>query len=71
MSENKIRTNFFLSKELKQYVDTEADRLSMSNSAFIIMCINQYRQQNEVKDVMINFDELLKKVEALTKSKSL
>ena len=71
MSENKIRTNFFLSKELKQYVDTEADRLSMSNSAFNIMCINQYRQQNEVKDVMINFDELLKKVEALTKSKSL
>ena len=43
--EKKIRTNIFLSPELQKYVEVEATKMSMSYSAFIVMCVNQYREK--------------------------
>lgn len=67
MEENnsKIRTNIFLASNIKNYVDTQSDIMGMSNSAFITMCINLYRQQSEAQAVMSKFDDLLKELKAL------
>lgn len=62
---NKIRLNIFLTPELKEYVKTMSDSMGMSNSAFCVMCISQYKQGQEVSKAMVEFKELMDRLQEL------
>ena len=67
--ENKIRFNVFLTPELRDYVRKMSDYMGMSNSAFIVMCVAQYKQGQEVSKSMAEFKEVLSRLEAMEKDK--
>ena len=60
---NKIRTNIFLTPELKEYVQKMSDEMGMSNSAFMVMCISYYKQSQEIPKYMTELKEILSKYE--------
>ena len=66
---NKIRLNIFLTPELKEYVQRMSDEMGMSNSAFVVMCVGQYKQGQEVSRSMAEFKEVLSRLEAMEKDK--
>lgn len=64
--EKKIRTNIFLSQDLKKYVEKEASSLGMTNSAFMVMCINQYKEKKELNSFSrSSIDDFMKKIESI------
>lgn len=52
------RLNIYINDELKDYVVKESRRMSMSQSAFIVMCINYYKED---KDSIITIEKMVNK----------
>ena len=61
MQKQYIRT--YLSDDIKKWVEEQAEVMGMSKSAFINLCINQYRQQLEMMKTVNQFDQYLTRLE--------
>lgn len=48
------RLNVYVVPSIKEYVVKECEELGMSQSAFVTMVINQYRQQKDSLNTMNN-----------------
>lgn len=44
---SKVKVQISLTDEIKAYMDSEAKRCGLNFSAFITMCVLQYRKQDE------------------------
>lgn len=66
MQKQYIRT--YLSDDIKNWVEEQAEAMGMSKSAFINLCINQYRQQLEIMKSVNQFDEYLTRLENMVNS---
>lgn len=66
MQKQYIRT--YLSDEIKNWVEEQAEIMGMSKSAFINLCINQYRQQLDMMKTVNQFDEYLSRLENMVNS---
>jgi len=47
IAKDKIRFNFAINKDLKEYVDTQAELMGFSLGAFVSLCIATYKEQKE------------------------
>ena len=47
MKLGRVRVNISLAEDIKKYMDCEAERSGLNLSAFITMCVLQYRKQDE------------------------
>lgn len=59
MAVKKERIQLYLSKNIKDYIDSQADEFGMSISAYVTMCINTYKQQNDAMVQMSKISEML------------
>ena len=66
MQKQYIRT--YLSDDIKKWVEEQAELMGMSKSAFINLCINQYRQQLEIMKSVNQFDKYLTRLENMVNS---
>lgn len=53
------RLNIYINDELKDYVVKESHKMSMSQSAFIVMCINQYKEE---KESVVTIEKMVRKM---------
>lgn len=59
---SRVRVNISLAYDIKKYMDDEAERCGLNLSAFITMCVLQYRKQEESIATMSDvINELSKK----------
>lgn len=56
------RINVYLTEQIREYVRQESERLGVSQSGFIVMAINQYKQQQES---IVTMDSMLKQLQQL------
>lgn len=63
MAVKKERIQLYLSKNIKDYIDSQADEFGMSISAYVTMCINTYKQQNDAMVHMSKISEMLSDVD--------
>lgn len=63
MAVKKERIQLYLSKNIKDYIDSQADEFGMSISAYVTMCINTYKQQNDAMFHMSKISEMLSDVD--------
>ena len=61
----KIKINMQMENEMKDYVEEQAERLGVSQSGFVNMCIANYKEQresiramNNVKDLVFKLDDI-------------
>ena len=66
MQKQYIRT--YLAEDIKNWVEEQAEVMGMSRSAFINLCINQYRQQLEMMKTVNQFDQYLTRLENMVNS---
>ena len=66
MQKQYIRT--YLAEDIKNWVEEQAEVMGMSRSAFINLCINQYRQQLEMMKSVNQFDQYLTRLENMVNS---
>lgn len=50
----KIRSNIYLEEDIKEWCQFQAEVMGMSLSAFLTMCVYQYRQSQEGLKAMQN-----------------
>lgn len=50
--ESKARLNLMLTPDLEQYISDSAEKIGIARSAFVLMCVNQYRNSERNYDVM-------------------
>ena len=41
------RLNIYLQEPVKEYVESESKKMGLTQSAFIVMCINKYKEEKE------------------------
>lgn len=49
---SKARLNLMLTSDLEQYISDSAEKIGIARSAFVLMCVNQYRNSERNYDVM-------------------
>lgn len=49
---SKARLNLMLTPDLEQYISGSAEKIGIARSAFVLMCVNQYRNSERNYDVM-------------------
>jgi hypothetical protein len=49
---SKARLNLMLTPDLEQYISDSAEKIGIARSAFVLMCVNQYRNSERNYDVM-------------------
>lgn len=52
------RLNIYLQEPVKQYVESESKKMGLTQSAFIVMCINYYKED---KDSIITIEKMVNK----------
>lgn len=62
------RTNVQLKGNIKRWVDEQSTKFGISQSAFINICIAQYKQQMEAMGMMKDIGSLVNKIEELQKA---
>lgn len=62
---NRNKVTAYLSDDLFQKVTSEADRYSMSISAYICMCISTFQAERSAINQLANIDNYLQRLEAL------
>lgn len=63
--EDNERINFYLSKDLKKWVEVESELEGKTMSLFIINCIERYREQKMVMQNLSNMENILQRLEYL------
>lgn len=63
--EKKMQVNLNLVPSIKEYIEKESIAFGMSNSAFVTLIINQYRQQTQVMSEMANMKAYLEQMKEL------
>lgn len=53
------RLNIYLQEPVKQYVESESKKMGLTQSAFIVMCINYYKED---KDSIITIEKMVNKI---------
>lgn len=61
----KHKVQVYMNDNLRDYVENMASELSLSTSAFVVMCINIQRQQLEAIQQMAMTEEYLSKMNEL------
>lgn len=61
----KVRLGIQLNEDLRTYVDQESERLGISASGFLSVCISQYREYRQSLSAFSNMQQLMEKVESL------
>ena len=51
-AEPKPRLNLALTPEIDKYISESAEAIGIARSAFVLLCINQYRQNERNYDMM-------------------
>jgi antitoxin component of RelBE/YafQ-DinJ toxin-antitoxin module len=64
----KVRVNVQLEESTKAWCDEQSSNMGMSTSAFINLCISQYKQQMEGLKAMQSLDGLKQMIEELSKN---
>jgi predicted DNA-binding protein len=64
----KIKMSIQMEEEMKDYLEDQAERLGVSQSGFINMCIANYREQRESIQAMNNMKVLANQIEELNKN---
>lgn len=64
--EKKVPVNLNLVPSIKEYIEKEAIAFGMSNSAFVTLVINQYRQQNDVLAEMSKFKDYINQLQDIS-----
>lgn len=64
----KIKLNVMLEETMKDYVEEQSERLGISQSGFINVCIAQYKEQRESVSAMNNMKELIFKLSSIEKN---
>lgn len=63
---NKLKcAKVYLTDDMYSYVDSCSEDLGMSKSAFCVMCINQYRQQQEALSRMSELERMVNDLKVL------
>lgn len=52
------RLNIYLQEPVKQYVESESKKMGLTQSAFIVMCVNYYKED---KDSIITIEKMVNK----------
>lgn len=68
---SRVRVNISLADDIKKYMDDEAERCGLNLSAFITMCVLQYRKQEESIATMSDVINELSKKQQLSGDKKL
>lgn len=55
----------YVNDDIYNWVDTQADSMGMSKSAFVNMCISQYRQQVQALASFSQFDNYLDRLQGM------
>lgn len=63
----KIKLNIMMEEGMKDYVEEQAERLGISQSGFINVCIAYYREQREAVQSMAQFKDVVFQLEKLQK----
>lgn len=58
----------YLADDIKNWVEEQSEIMGMSKSAFINLCINQYRQQLDMMKTVNQFDQYLTRLENMVNS---
>lgn len=61
----KVKLNVMMDETMKDYIEEQSERLGVSQSGFINLCIAQYKEQHESVKAMNNLTELIKKIDRL------
>ena len=64
----KTRLSLYCAEHVKEYIESESEKLGMSSSAFMTMLAMSYKQQQESVSAMGKIEMLLDKVDKLTNS---
>lgn len=67
VGENKDRMQLYISEHIKEYIATASDKFGISQSAFVTMCVQQYKQNERAVEFMQEGPVLMKKIEELDK----
>jgi hypothetical protein len=69
--EGKARLNIWIPEELMGWLEVESNRLGIPLTAFVVVKLQQARQDDEVKRELPKLGEWLAKLEALSKAQEL
>lgn len=61
----KIKMNIQFEEDMKNYIETQSEKLGVSQAGFINLCVAQYKQQNESIIAFSNMHELISKIDDL------
>jgi hypothetical protein len=64
----KIKINITMDELMKDYVEEQSERLGISQSGFINMCISNYKEQRESVQAMNNMKVLAQQIEDLNRN---
>ena len=59
-----VRKNIRMSPEIAKYYEDKARELGISQSAMMVIALNEYIKQEKTINMMSNFDNMVKLVEA-------
>ena len=62
---NKQFIKTYVSDEILKWVEEQSELMGMSKSAFVNLCINQYRQQLQALSSFSQFDSYLDRLEVM------
>ena len=62
---NKQFIKTYVSDEILKWVEEQSEIMGMSKSAFVNLCINQYRQQLQALSSFSQFDSYLDRLEVM------
>lgn len=65
----KVKFPIQVDEEVKDYIEAQAERLGVSQSGFVNLCIAQYREQREAIQGMNQVKDLVYKLERLQREK--
>jgi antitoxin component of RelBE/YafQ-DinJ toxin-antitoxin module len=64
----KIKISMQIDESMKDYVEEQSERLGVSQSGFINMCIASYKEQRESIQALNNMKGLANQIEELNKN---
>lgn len=63
MEKANLRKNIQMSRQLAQWYEDKAKELGMSQSAIMVIALNEYIRTQEMKPTVVNFQEFVKEIE--------
>jgi hypothetical protein len=63
----KVRLNIQMEESMKDYVEEQADRLGVSQSGFINMCVAHYKEQRDSIQAISGIKDTVYRLERLQK----